>query len=205
MLDLAARRRRAWFSLILVSTFGLLAIALLLPATPGSIRVDQAGADETMPTARVAAIDPVTASTEAPATSTTAATVESAPSTAPPSTSAPAKKPRSVSATDAPAPVVAAPAPPPVVSPSPSVSAAAFLACIRNRESHNDYTTVSTSGSYRGAYQFNQSAWDSTARHAGRDDLVGQQANLVSPADQDALALDLYLWQGSRPWGGACD
>ena len=73
------------------------------------------------------------------------------------------------------------------------------------RESHNDYTTVSASGNYRGAYQFNQPAWDSTARHAGRPDLVGRLANTVAPADQDALALDLYHWQGSKPWGGACD
>ncbi len=73
------------------------------------------------------------------------------------------------------------------------------------RESHNDYTTVSASGNYRGAYQFNQPAWDATAHHAGREDLVGRLANTVAPADQDALALDLYHWQGSKPWGGACD
>ncbi len=95
------------------------------------------------------------------------------------------------------------PAPPPVASPGPSD--AAFLACIRMRESHNNYTAVSANGNYRGAYQFNQPAWDSTARHAGRGDLVGRLANTVAPADQDAIALDLYHWQGSKPWGGACD
>jgi hypothetical protein len=46
--------------------------------------------------------------------------------------------------------------------------------------------------------------WDSTARHAGRHDLVGLAPNLASPADQDQLALTLYRWLGKAPWGGAC-
>ncbi len=109
-----------------------------------------------------------------------------------------------VKATPAAEPVTTTPRvttpPPPAIGPSD----AQFLACIRMRESHNDYTAVSTSGNYRGAYQFNQPAWDITARHAGRLDLVGRLANTVAPADQDALALDLYHWQGAAPWGGAC-
>jgi hypothetical protein len=199
--DLAARRRRAWFGLIMVAAFGLLAIAALLPNPSGTIRVDQAAADETVPSSEISAIvttiDPVTTSTtERPAVTTT---VAPAPTTAPaPSTTTTAPAPV------AKAPIVAVAAPAPVASPAPSASLAAVLACLRNRESHGVYTTVSSSGAYRGAYQFDQSAWDSTARHAGRPDLVGQLANLVSPADQDALALDLYLWQGSAPWGGAC-
>ena len=36
-------------------------------------------------------------------------------------------------------------------------------------------------GNYRGAYQFNQPAWDATARHAGRPDLVGRLANTGAP------------------------
>ena len=63
---------------------------------------------------------------------------------------------------------------------------------------------MSASGAYMGAYQFLQSSWDSTAAHAGRGDLIGVPPNLASPADQDAMALALYQWQGSRPWGGAC-
>ena len=88
--------------------------------------------------------------------------------------------------------------------PAPSPDAAAFLACVRQRESHNNYRAVSANGMYRGAYQFSQSAWDATARHAGRSALVGVPPDQASPADQDALALDLYKWQGSKPWGGSC-
>ena len=97
---------------------------------------------------------------------------------------------------------------PPVTAPPTTVavppSAAAVLACIRQRESGGNYAAVSPSGIYRGAYQFSQASWDSAARHAGRADLVGRLPNLVAPADQDAVALNLYEWQGLAPWGGAC-
>ncbi len=81
---------------------------------------------------------------------------------------------------------------------------AAILACIRRRESGGNYSIVSANGLYYGAYQFTLSTWDSTARHAGRGDLVGRKPNTVAPADQDALALDLLHWQGLGPWGGHC-
>jgi hypothetical protein len=83
-------------------------------------------------------------------------------------------------------------------------SAAAFLACIRERESHDNYGAVSANGMYRGAYQFTQASWDAAARHAGRPDLVGVPPNLVAPANQDAIALAEYEWLGAAPWGGAC-
>jgi Transglycosylase-like domain len=205
--ELVASRRRVWFGMIMVVAFGLLMVAALLPAPSKVLRVDQAGADETIPdTSVIAATDiaqvtPTTAATPttrvpAPAPSTTTSTT-AAPVTT--TTTAPPKQAFSLTAV---APVaVASPAP----GPAPAPSEAAFLACIRNRESHGNYQTVSASGDYRGAYQFNQPAWDATAQHAGRPDLVGQLANLVSPADQDAMALTLYHWQGSAPWGGACD
>lgn len=79
-----------------------------------------------------------------------------------------------------------------------------FLACTRNRESHGNYGAVSRNGTYRGAYQFHQHTWDSAARQAGRDDLVGQDPAGASPGDQDALAQSLYASQGSAPWGGRC-
>jgi hypothetical protein len=78
------------------------------------------------------------------------------------------------------------------------------LACVRRRESGGNYSVVSSNGQWFGAYQMTRGTWDSTARHAGRPDLVGVPPNLASPADQDALALDLYRWQGKAPWGGAC-
>jgi len=201
--ETVASRRRVWFGMILVVGFGLLIVAALLPAPARSLRVEQAGADETVPEPTpIVATDIVQVTpTTAPAPSTTVPAPKALPTTT-------TTEPAPVTTTSVPKPAkvsnvtVTVPAPPP---PSIGPSDAEFLACVRMRESHNNYTTVSSSGNYRGAYQFNQPAWDATARHAGRPDLVGQLANLVSPADQDALALDLYHWQGSAPWGGACD
>lgn len=79
-----------------------------------------------------------------------------------------------------------------------------FLACVRERESHGNYSVVNPSGPYYGAYQFLASTWNVTARHAGRLDLVGVLPSNASPADQDAMAWHLYQWQGSGPWGGSC-
>ena len=81
-----------------------------------------------------------------------------------------------------------------------------FLVCTRAHESDTSggYRAVSSSGTYRGAYQFSRSTWDNTARHAGRPDLVGVDPAAAAPHDQDFLALDLYRWQGASPWGGRC-
>lgn len=87
---------------------------------------------------------------------------------------------------------------------APDVSQHPFLVCTRRRESGGNYSVVSRSGTYRGAYQFSRSTWDSTARHAGRLDLVGVDPAAAAPADQDAMALDLYRWQGASPWLGRC-
>lgn len=96
----------------------------------------------------------------------------------------------------APAPVAVARAFPPS-----TVDVGAFLACVRQREGGGIYS-INTGNGYYGTYQFLQSTWDSTARHAGRDDLVGVHASDASPADQDAMALALYEWQGPAPWAG---
>jgi hypothetical protein len=79
-----------------------------------------------------------------------------------------------------------------------------FLACTRSRESRGDYTVVSSSGLYYGAYQFLRETWDVTALHAGRPELVGVLPNTASEFDQDDLAWTLYEWQGNAPWGGRC-
>lgn len=207
--DLAAHRRRVILGLIMVVAFALLVVAALIPSPSNRpLSLEQAGADETVPETSV----PPTTADRSVAPSTTSTTTEA------PTSKVADETPSTTSTTEAPATVTAvvkaktAAQPvtttPPAATPPPAAigpSDAEFLACIRMRESHNDYTTVSASGNYRGAYQFNQPAWDSTARHAGRPDLVGRLANTVAPADQDALALDLYHWQGSKPWGGACD
>jgi hypothetical protein len=92
------------------------------------------------------------------------------------------------------------------VQPPPDLSGHPFLSCTRKHESDTSggYRAVSASGTYRGAYQFSQSTWNSTAREAGRPDLVGVDPATAAPADQDTLALLLYQWQGSSPWGGRC-
>jgi hypothetical protein len=101
------------------------------------------------------------------------------------------------------------PAPPaaPAVEPTaatgaPTGPANAFLACVMRRESGGNYQAVNRSSGAGGAYQFLQSTWNNTVRHAGRPDLVGLHPSQASPADQDAMALHLYQWQGRSPWAG---
>lgn len=77
----------------------------------------------------------------------------------------------------------------------------AHLARIRACESGDDYSAVSASGAYRGAYQFSRSTWNYTAANlAGRPDLVGVDPAVAPPPDQDTMALALYAAQGSAPW-----
>jgi hypothetical protein len=80
------------------------------------------------------------------------------------------------------------------VGPDPSQWAA-----LRDCESGGDYTITNPSGKYRGAYQFDRSTWNSVA---GRHDpsLVGVDPSAASPADQDAMALALYIERGDQPW-----
>jgi hypothetical protein len=79
-----------------------------------------------------------------------------------------------------------------------------FKACTTNRESHATYGAVSSSGQYRGAYQFNQGLWDGQATASGRPDLVGVSPDQASPADQDQIAHDTYVRRGKADWGGRC-
>ena len=92
---------------------------------------------------------------------------------------------------------------------------ACFLVCTRAYESDTGdangqgtfdagYGAVSSDGSFRGAYQFLRSTWDSTAIAMGRTDLVGLDPAAVDPHDQDLVAAALYGWAGNSPWGGRC-
>ena len=83
---------------------------------------------------------------------------------------------------------------------------ACFLMCTRAHESDTagGYQAVSPDGVYHGAYQFDQSTWNSTADAVGRPDLVGVDPASASPADQDTLATALYEVRGNQPWGGRC-
>jgi len=73
-------------------------------------------------------------------------------------------------------------------------------AALRNCEATGNYQVISGNGLYYGAYQFNIATWDSTAKNAGRNDLVGVPPNEASVADQDAMARQLYSERGDSPW-----
>lgn len=112
--------------------------------------------------------------------------------------------------TTAPPTTTAAPAPPPTAAvaptsddappaPAPGQPTAAQWNVLRQCESGGNYSIVSANGLYRGAYQFSQPTWDGVA---GRSfpRLVGVDPATASPADQDAMALSLWLSSGWSPW-----
>lgn len=76
---------------------------------------------------------------------------------------------------------------------------ASDLAGLRNCESGGNYGAVSSSGTYRGAYQFSRSTWNSVAA-GSHPHLVGVDPASASPADQDAMARTLHASSGSSPW-----
>lgn len=72
-------------------------------------------------------------------------------------------------------------------------------AALRACESSGNYGAVSSTGAYRGAYQFSQQTWDSIAsRH--HPWLVGVDPAAAAPADQDAQARALYAASGPGQW-----
>jgi hypothetical protein len=73
------------------------------------------------------------------------------------------------------------------------------LAGLRNCESGGNYGAVNPSGTYRGAYQFSRSTWNSVASKSFPH-LVGVDPAAAAPADQDAMAQALYASSGSSPW-----
>jgi len=81
---------------------------------------------------------------------------------------------------------------------------ACFKECTLDIESDGNYGAISPGGTYRGAWQFDQSTWDSNSGASGRSDLVGLDPATAAPADQDAIAHDLYQRRGNQPWGGRC-
>ena len=72
-------------------------------------------------------------------------------------------------------------------------------AALRRCESGGDYGAVSSSGTYRGAYQFSRQTWDATARRS-YPNLVGVDPAAASPGDQDAMAQALYRAAGAGQW-----
>jgi hypothetical protein len=63
---------------------------------------------------------------------------------------------------------------------------------LRNCESGGNYQAVSSSGKYRGAYQFDQRTWEAVGG-------VGDPVD-ASAEEQDLRARILYSRSGSRPW-----
>ncbi|MCU1458184.1 MAG: hypothetical protein JWL73_2276 [Actinomycetia bacterium] len=80
----------------------------------------------------------------------------------------------------------------------------AQMACIRNRESHGNYSVMSRGGVYRGAYQYAQRTWNNAAGAAGRGDLVGVNPATVAPIDQDQVTIAYMDVAGLGAWGGRC-
>jgi hypothetical protein len=68
----------------------------------------------------------------------------------------------------------------------------AHLQAIKACESGGDYTAVSPSGTYRGAYQFDHATWQGVG---GTGDPAA-----ASPAEQDMRAQMLYDQSGPSPW-----
>ena len=70
---------------------------------------------------------------------------------------------------------------------------------LRMCESTDNYQAVSRSGTYRGAYQFDQPTWDGVAeRHFPW--LVGLDPVDVEPWWQDAMTRALWSERGRQPW-----
>ncbi len=73
------------------------------------------------------------------------------------------------------------------------------LARLRHCESTDNYEAISRSGTYRGAYQFDQTTWDDVAgRHF--EWLVGIDPIDVDPWWQDSMTRALWSERGSQPW-----
>lgn len=66
------------------------------------------------------------------------------------------------------------------------------LDTIKQRESGGRYNATSSSGKYRGAYQFDNHTWQSVG---GSGDPAA-----ASPGEQDSRAAALYAKRGSAPW-----
>jgi len=75
----------------------------------------------------------------------------------------------------------------------------AQLARLRNCESNGNYGAVSSSGRYRGAYQFSRSTWNSTAG-GFLDAYVNIDPAKAAPHIQDAMARLLWKHSGTSPW-----
>lgn len=75
----------------------------------------------------------------------------------------------------------------------------AVLARLRACEAGGRYDAVNPSGKYRGAYQFDQTTWNSIARRHFPP-AVGMDPARAPSWVQDHLARKLWRERGPRPW-----
>ena len=73
------------------------------------------------------------------------------------------------------------------------------LARLRQCESTDNYQAVSSSGTYRGAYQFDQTTWDGVAERFFPW-LEGVDPVDAAPWWQDAMTRALWSERGKQPW-----
>jgi hypothetical protein len=86
-----------------------------------------------------------------------------------------------------------------ITSPYAGAVSDAQLQHLRHCESSDNYAAVSSSGRYRGAYQFSQSTWDRVAE-AHFPWLADQDPATVEPWWQDAMARALWTESGPSSW-----
>ena len=79
-----------------------------------------------------------------------------------------------------------------------------FLQCVLRVESGGNYNAVSPGGTYMGGFQFSQPTWNEAAQLAGMPQLVNVPPNGATPAEQDDLAIALYVADGQQPWDDSC-
>jgi len=82
-------------------------------------------------------------------------------------------------------------------SPPSSLPDAAIWACIRERESGDNYA-ADTGNGYYGAVQWLPSTWDAAARGAGFPQYANGRADLAPPWVQDQVAV---YWASVAGWG----
>jgi hypothetical protein len=82
--------------------------------------------------------------------------------------------------------------------PAPIPSDAGLLQ-LRTCETHGNYSQVSDTGTYRGAYQFSRATWNAVAAEF-RPRLSGVDPATASPEDQDDMAQFNWQWQGRHQW-----
>jgi len=137
-----------------------------------------------------------TTTTAVPRPTTTTTTAAPRPTT---TTTTAAPRPTTTTTTTTTSTAPSAPEAEVVEHPIPEGTTEAQWHALRECESTQNYRAVSSSGRYRGAYQFSVRTWDWVAE-MHYPDLLGVDPRDASPADQDKMAYRLYEINGWDPW-----